>query len=220
MAGSYLKSYEKFAADIMKEGKLTIKEKMLILIGIYSSKGWVHFVRDFLVERINNLNIRRGEIIETLKAVVLSRGIIPLIDGMELIEGLECSEESVGMRAETTDQKAAEEIMQYFRIRFGEIPSWIDQLGKKYPLLLLNYHLMRNSSVDDMLLCRKVKELVLVGVNAAGLYDEGMKIHMNGALQAGSSNEEILEALLVSILVGGIVSWIEGIKVMKEMKIL
>jgi alkylhydroperoxidase/carboxymuconolactone decarboxylase family protein YurZ len=110
--------------------------------------------------------------------------------------------------------------MQYFRIRFGEMPSWIDQLGKKYLLLLKNYQLMRNSSVDDMLLCRKVKELVLVGVNAAGLYDEGMKIHMNGALQAGSSKEEIVEALLVSIIVGGIVSWIEGIKVMKEMKIL
>jgi hypothetical protein len=65
-------------------------------------------VRDFLVARINNLNIRRGEIIEILKAVVLSRGIISLIDGMQLIEGLECSEESVGRGAKTTAQNTAE----------------------------------------------------------------------------------------------------------------
>jgi hypothetical protein len=36
---SFLKSYEEFSANILKEGILTTKEKMLILIGIYSSKG-------------------------------------------------------------------------------------------------------------------------------------------------------------------------------------
>lgn len=52
-------------------------------------------------------------------------------------------------------------------------------------------------------------------LTAASLYREGMKIHMNRALQAGASKDEILEALLVSIMGGGIVSWTEGTTVMK-----
>ena len=213
-------SYEKFLAEIWKEGLLSTKEKMLILIGVYSSKGWVHFVQDFLSEQIKSLNIKSEEIMEILKAVVLSRGVTPLIDGIELLDGLVGSEGSIGRGAEAPNLKSAEEIMDYFRIRFSEVPAWIETLGKKFPVMLQNYHRMRSNSVDEVLLPRRVKELVLVAVNAAGLYDEGMRIHMNGALQSGAPKEEILEALLVAAIVGGIVSWIAGITVMKEIKIL
>ena len=59
-------------------------------------------------------------------------------------------------------------------------------------------------------------EIAFYKENATGLYQEGMKDHINGALQARSSEEEILETLFISILGGGIVSWVDGISVMKE----
>ena len=39
---------------------------------------------------------------------------------------------------------------------------------------------------------------------------------MAGAIQAGCEREEIMEALLVAFLGGGIVAWIDGLSVMKE----
>ena len=43
---------------------------------------------------------------------------------------------------------------------------------------------------------------------------------MIGALQAGGEKEEIMEVLLVSILGGRIVAWIDGLCVMKEIELI
>lgn len=216
---AFLKSYEQFIEEILKEGVLSAKDKLLILLGIYSSRGCVIFAEDFLSNQIKHFNIKTEEIREILEPVVLSRGLIPLIDGIRLFDA-SSNKDSLRMKERVESLKNTEEILDYFRNRFKEIPAWIVTMNQSFPAMLQHYHSMRNNALDGGRLPRKIKELILVAVNAAGLYPEGMKIHMNGALQSGASKEEILETLLVSILGGGIVSWIDGISVMKEIGIL
>lgn len=215
----FLDSYEKFIEEILREGALTKKEKFLILIGIYASKGWLGFTQDFLSKKIKHLNIKAEEVIEILETAVLSRGPIPWIDGNQILSSLLRGETVERGREGTTPSKSSQEILDYFRSRFKEVPAWIEIMGQRFPKALQHYYSMRSSALDTGLLPRKIKELVLVGINATGLYREGMKGHMNGALQAGASKEEILETLLISILGGGIVSWGEGISVMIEVGI-
>lgn len=211
----FLDSYEKFIEEILREGALTKKEKFYILLGIYASKGWLGFTQDFLSKKIKQVNIKAEEVIEILETAVLSRGPIPWIDGHQILGSLLRGEhfEREGGR---TPSKSSQEMLDYFRSRFKEIPVWIEMMGQRFPKAFQHYYSMRSSALDTGLLSRKIKELVLVGINATGLYHEGMKGHMNGALQAGASKEEILETLLISILGGGIVSWVDGISVMKE----
>lgn len=211
----FLDSYGKFIQEILKEGALTKKEKFFILLGIYASKGWLGFTQGFLSEQIEHLNIEAEEVIEILEAAVFSRGPVPWIDGSQILGSL-LGGRHVEKGGEKTPPKSSQEILDYFRSRFKEIPAWIEIMGEKFPTALQHYYSMRNRALDTGRLTRKIKELVLVGINAAGLYHEGMRGHMNGAMQAGASKEEILEALFVSILGGGIVSWIDGISVMKE----
>ena len=215
----FFDSYEKFIEEILREGALTEKEKFFILLGIYTSRGWLGFTQDFSYKEIKHLNIKVEEVIEILETAVLSRGPIPWIDGNRVLSSLLRGEhfEREGGRAPF---KSSQEMLDYFRSRFKEIPFWIEIMGQRFPKAFQHYYSMRSSALDTGLLSRKIKELVLVGINAAGLYQEGMKGHMNGALQAGSSKEEILETLLISILGGGIVSWVDGISVMKEEGIL
>jgi alkylhydroperoxidase/carboxymuconolactone decarboxylase family protein YurZ len=211
----FLDSYEKFVEEILREGALTKKEKFYILLGVYASKGWLDFTQDFLSKRIRQVNIKAEEVIEILETAVLSRGPIPWIDGHQIISSLLGGEHFKG-EGERSPSKNSQEMLEYFKSRFQEIPDWIEMMSQRFPKAFQHYYSMRSSALDTGLLPRKIKELVLVGINATGLYHEGMKGHMKGALQAGASKEEILETLLISILGGGIVSWVEGISVMKD----
>lgn len=215
----FLDSYEEFIGEILQGGKLNKKEKILILAGIYVSKGWVGYINDFLMEQMKQLNIKAEEIVEVLETVALSRGPISLFEGTQVFSLFLKGEDVERARGGKTS-KSSQEILDYFKSRFKEVPTWIEAMGQKFPDALQQYYRMRSGVIEEGVLPRRIKELVLVGVNAAGLFHEGMKGHMNGALQSGSSNGEILETLLVSILGGGIVAWIDGISVMKEMGIL
>ena len=211
----FLDSYEKFVEEILSEGALTKKEKFYILLGIYASKGWLDFTQGFLSKKIRQVNIKAEEVIEILETAVLSRGPIPWIDGHQIISSL-LRGEHFERKGKRSPSKNRQEMLEYFESRFREIPDWIEMLSQRFPKAFQHYYSMRSSALDTGLLPRKIKELVLVGINATGLCHEGMKGHMKGALQAGASKEEILETLLISILGGGIVSWVDGISVMKD----
>jgi alkylhydroperoxidase/carboxymuconolactone decarboxylase family protein YurZ len=216
----FIHCYENFLAEIWKDRMLSAKDKMLIYIGVCLSQGCSRSMTSFLLDQIKNLHISANEIMEILKIATLSRGITPLTDGFALFAELANYDESTETMGEASTLKSADAIMEYFRSRFSKIPAWVEILGKHFPRILENYHLMRSHAVDEGILSRKIKELILIAVNAADIYDEGMKIHINGALQSGASREEIWEALLVAMIVGGVVSWIAGISAMKEVGVL
>jgi len=78
-------------------------------------------------------------------------------------------------------------------------------LAKEDPDYLELYH---NTWVHVMhkksALPRKVKELIIVAVDAATYYVEGLKLHIKSALESGATKDEVLEALEAASLPGGI----------------
>ena len=50
----------------------------------------------------------------------------------------------------------------------------------------------------------KVKELIIIAVDAAQFYERGIRSHIKSALKAGATRDEIVEALLASSLAAGI----------------
>jgi alkylhydroperoxidase/carboxymuconolactone decarboxylase family protein YurZ len=57
---------------------------------------------------------------------------------------------------------------------------------------------------------RKLKELVLVGINVAERYPEGVRIHIEGARAYGATDAELAECHLTAVLTAGIPAWFEG----------
>jgi alkylhydroperoxidase/carboxymuconolactone decarboxylase family protein YurZ len=117
-----------------------------------------------------------------------------------------CSEEA----------SSREDILEYFRANMGEVPAWIRMMDEALPRGIERYYGLRNRILCDGALPRRIKELTLVAVNAAGLYDEGLRIHAIGVMNTGGSRKELLEGLLLAFIGGGIVAWLEGIRVLEE----
>ena len=82
-------------------------------------------------------------------------------------------------------------------------PIW-DKLLRWDPDFLENYttlsgHVFRNGPLP-----KKVKELILIAVDVTTthLYEPGLRIHIQNALQAGATKEEILEVMELASFVG------------------
>ena len=50
----------------------------------------------------------------------------------------------------------------------------------------------------------KVKEMIIAAINAATNYEEGLRVHIRAALEAGATEEEVFEAIEVASLPAGI----------------
>ena len=109
-----------------------------------------------------------------------------------------------------------EDILEYFRSNMGEVPAWIRMLDEALPRGIEMYYGLRNRILCDGAVPRIIKELTLVAVNAATLYSEGLRIHAMGFMNTGGSRKGLLEGLLMAFIGGGIVAWLEGIKVLDE----
>lgn len=95
---------------------------------------------------------------------------------------------------------------------YGEVPGWVQKMHQQKPAALEAYTALRHSVMEEGALSRKEKEWILVGVNAARRYERSMIYHTRGALDAGSTTEELAEILLPCILSRGLPAWLEGYK--------
>jgi AhpD family alkylhydroperoxidase len=75
-----------------------------------------------------------------------------------------------------------------------EAPEYLELFHKTYMYIL---H-------ERKALTPKMKELIIIGVDAAQFYERGLRSHMRSALKAGATRGEIVEALLAASLAAGI----------------
>lgn len=82
-------------------------------------------------------------------------------------------------------------------------PVW-DRIRKLDPEFLEAYLAFRSVPHRNGPLPQKVKELILVAVNASTthLYAPGVRRHMQNALEAGATEAEILEAIQLTSVIG------------------
>jgi AhpD family alkylhydroperoxidase len=62
----------------------------------------------------------------------------------------------------------------------------------------------------------KVKELIIVAINAATNYEEGLAVHIRAALNAGATEDEIFEAIETASLPGGIHTMTYALPIFKK----
>jgi AhpD family alkylhydroperoxidase len=75
-----------------------------------------------------------------------------------------------------------------------EAPEYLELFHKTYMYIL---H-------ERKALSPKMKELIIIAVDAAQFYERGLRSHIRSALVAGATRDEIVEALLASSLAAGI----------------
>jgi len=109
-------------------------------------------------------------------------------------------------------------IIREYEKSWGYVPDWVQMLAKYSPQALEGHYTIRSQALTDGALTRKVKELMLVGINAARGFQTPMIAHIRGALDAGATEEEIHETLLVAVATAGIPAYIEGVKALKTVQ--
>jgi alkylhydroperoxidase/carboxymuconolactone decarboxylase family protein YurZ len=149
--------------------------------------------------------LTRPQAVEGILAGVLSRGMGMLSANIWIAK--EAPAGDWPDRAPTEDMDT-EAILAYFSSHFGEVPGWLDMLSSTSPPTLDAYFNLRSPVLQDGALLRKHKELLFVIVNAVERYEVAMRIHMQGAIDAGASREELLEAMRAAIVGGGLVAWV------------
>lgn len=114
------------------------------------------------------------------------------------------------------EKEDIEEIYETYRKYYGELPEWVEQMGQRAPEALYHYCQMRAIALEDRVLPRKVKELVLIGINLVRRYPTGIQVHIKGALDAGCTPDEIAEVITTAMVSGAASSLIEGPSILAD----
>ncbi|PLT35179.1 carboxymuconolactone decarboxylase family protein [Bacillus sp. V5-8f] len=204
--------YTKLRNEILVKGTMAQKDKELILVGINAAR---RYERSMLYHTKGAMDAGATveEIVDIISTCIISRGIPAWLTG---IKAIQYAIEVMNNKRSTERSEAGvcfqsvEECLSYYEQETGKIPNWIELLMEHNPDVLLQYSNLRNAVLKDHYVSRKLKELLLVGINVCERYKEGVSLHVNGAKKFGATDEEIAEVSLVGLLTAGIPAWFEG----------
>jgi len=100
----------------------------------------------------------------------------------------------------------------YFTREFGGLPKWAGILAKSSPASFESYAVLRAALLADGAASRVAKELLTMCLNALDNTASGVRSHAAAALRFGAGRRAMLDALLLTVRLGGIVAWINGIE--------
>ena len=93
--------------------------------------------------------------------------------------------------------------LAYFKQIYDDVPGWVQKMHDYSPNALDYYTGLRSEIMKEGHLSTKEKDLLLVGMNAARLYERSMLYHTKGAIDGGATIPELAEYLLVSYVYNG-----------------
>jgi AhpD family alkylhydroperoxidase len=86
---------------------------------------------------------------------------------------------------------------------YKQLLNQMGNLGKAAPETMAAFSALHKASGSDGSLNAKVKELMALSIAVVVRCDGCIAFHVNDALKAGATREEIIDALGVAILMGG-----------------
>ena len=213
-----LEYYTKLRGEILVDGALSKKEKELILVGINAAR---RYERSMIYHTKGALDSGAtiAEIADVLATCIISRGIPAWFTGVNAIEyAISYVGESMAAELNAAPPLDEESFFAsltdyngyYEKETGGEIPNWVKVLNQFNPSVLERYTDLRRTVLKDHVVTRKLKELVLVGINVAEMYPKGIELHTKGAKKCGATEAEIADVSLVALLTAGIPAWFEG----------
>lgn len=84
-----------------------------------------------------------------------------------------------------------------------EVQGSLGVLGENYPENMAAFGSFMESVEKEGALSRKTKELISIALSIATHCKWCIAFHVNGALQAGATREEVMESSFVAALMGG-----------------
>lgn len=94
--------------------------------------------------------------------------------------------------------------LTYFKEVYDIVPGWVKKMHDYNPNALDYYTCLRSEIMQEGALTRKEKDILLVGMNAARLYERSMVYHTKGAIEGGATLQELVEYLIVPYLYNGL----------------
>ena len=89
------------------------------------------------------------------------------------------------------------------RAYYEKMVGLMEQLGQAIPKTMGTYNRLHRETTKDGALSYKTKELMALAIGISVRCDGCIAYHINHALQAGATYEEITETIGVAILMGG-----------------
>ena len=92
------------------------------------------------------------------------------------------------------------EAIKWHETFMGYCPEWVELIGETHPGAVIGYTQLRKAVYEEGHLTRKVKQLILLGINLARNYKAGIDLHMKLAMDLGATRAEIAETILTATL--------------------
>jgi len=94
--------------------------------------------------------------------------------------------------------------MGYMKDKLHEAEKIMETLGEEYPRLQGPFGVLKRHTVEeDGALTAKTKKMIALAVALAAGCDYCIAIHTKGALDAGATKDELIEAGYVAVLMAG-----------------
>jgi alkylhydroperoxidase/carboxymuconolactone decarboxylase family protein YurZ len=210
-----LSDYLTLRRTVMEKGALSRKEKEWILVGVNAAR---RYERSMLYHTRGAVDAGStvSELAEILLPCILSRGLPAWLEGYKALTYAEQYLSQRGHdREEVTEATVpsittVEEALIYFSGEAGgDQPEWVSLMNVYAPGTLRDYANLRKLALGDGLVPRKMKELVLVGINLSERYPNGVSLHVTSARRLGATNDELADVALTCALTAGIPAWFE-----------
>lgn len=108
--------------------------------------------------------------------------------------------------------------MESFKEQAQNVSKFIATLSKENPDIAQGFVTMHKAAGEDKSLSGKHKELISLGIAIAIRCEGCIACHVQSALKEGATQEEIVETIGVSVVMGGGPSIVYGDKAYKAMK--
>lgn len=107
--------------------------------------------------------------------------------------------------------------MKNYPNHYQELAKLMKEVGKEIPAQMEGFAKLHKSAVAEGALSTKTKELIALGIAISVRCDGCIAFHVNDAVKAGCTREEIMETIGVSILMGGGPSLVYGCEAMEAL---
>ncbi|MCK9326980.1 MAG: carboxymuconolactone decarboxylase family protein [Bacteroidales bacterium] len=108
--------------------------------------------------------------------------------------------------------------MENFKEQAQRVYNFIGTLSKEHPKVAEGFMALNKGAEADNVLSKKVKELLALSIAIAIRCEGCIACHVKAALEAGATQEEIVETIGVTISMGGGPSIVYGEKAYQAMK--
>lgn len=100
---------------------------------------------------------------------------------------------------------------------YENLTKMMGQLGKEIPDTMQAFSKLHEVSLKTNAISTKIKELIALGIAITVRCNGCISFHVNDALKAGASREEIVETIAVAVMMGGGPSVVYGTEALEAL---